>query len=67
MRYAPSGVRIRAVACPVYGGLNYDRRILVSDSAITIAKELQKCTEETVNMHDVWNTGDRVSRFRAAA
>jgi hypothetical protein len=40
---------------------------LVSDSAITIAKELQKCTEETVNMHDVWNTGDRVRCFRAAA
>jgi hypothetical protein len=40
MRYAPSGGRIRAVACPIYGGLYYDRRILVSVSAITIAKEL---------------------------
>jgi hypothetical protein len=58
MRYAPSGVRIRAVACPIYGGLNYDRRVLVSDSAITIARELQKCTERTVNMHDVLDIGD---------
>jgi hypothetical protein len=64
MRYAPSGVRIRAVACPICGDLNYDRRILVPDSAIAIAKELQECAERTVNMHDVLDTGDRVRWFR---
>jgi hypothetical protein len=65
MRYAPSGMRIRAVACPMCDDLYYDRRILVSDNAISIAKELQECTERTVDMQDVSNsTGDRVRWFK---
>lgn len=37
MRFAPFGSGVRAVACPIRGVLNYDRRMSMYGTAITIA------------------------------
>ena len=40
MRFAPFGVGVRVVACPICGLLNYDRRMSMYGTAITIAGQL---------------------------
>lgn len=40
MRFAPFGVKVRAVTRPICGLLNYDRRMSMYGTAITITGEL---------------------------